>query len=124
MATVGDGYDYTFESCSFAKWGTVALEVCHKGFGRCCLLSAPQDPEEKISTRPFQLVTGRHWQSFLQGNVKTQEQGESLIKTVEKMKESLGKHIFREENIIPVEEFPAKWADATQIPFQRAIIKF
>jgi S-(hydroxymethyl)glutathione dehydrogenase/alcohol dehydrogenase len=65
MATVADGYDYTFESCSFKQWGTVALEVCHKGFGRCCLLSAPQEQDEKISTRPFQLVTGRHWQSFL-----------------------------------------------------------
>ena len=36
-----DGYDYTFESSSFQRWGTVALEVCHKGFGECLLLSQP-----------------------------------------------------------------------------------
>jgi hypothetical protein len=56
--------------------------------------------------------------------VKTQEHGENLVKTVEKMKESLGKHVFREENIIDIDDFPSKWEDATKIPFQRAIIKF
>jgi hypothetical protein len=52
--TISDvGYDYTFESCSFKWFGTVALEVCHKGFGRCALLSRPETEDETISTRPF-----------------------------------------------------------------------
>ena len=70
--TISDvGFDYTFECSSFQKWGTVALEICHKGFGICCLLSRPQTEDETIKTRPFQLVTGRHWVSYLMGNFRT-----------------------------------------------------
>mgnify|MGYP006890157833 FL=1 len=53
MAISADGYDYTFECSNFQRWGTVALEICHKGFGRCCLLSRPQSGTEVIKTRPF-----------------------------------------------------------------------
>mgnify|MGYP001558901888 CR=1 FL=1 len=53
MAISTDGYDYTFECSNFQRWGTVALEICHKGFGRCCLLSRPQSGTEVIKTRPF-----------------------------------------------------------------------
>jgi len=52
--TISDvGFDYTFECSSFKRWGTVALEICHKGFGRCCLLSRPETEDESIKTRPF-----------------------------------------------------------------------
>ena len=51
LMTVSDvGFDYTFECTRFKRWGTVALEVCHKGFGRCSLLSRPEKEDETIST--------------------------------------------------------------------------
>ena len=54
LMTISDvGFDYTFECSSFQRWGTVALEICHKGFGICCLLSRPQTEDETIKTRPF-----------------------------------------------------------------------
>ena len=54
LMTISDvGFDYTFECSSFKRWGTVALEICHKGFGRCCLLSRPETEDESIKTRPF-----------------------------------------------------------------------
>lgn len=124
MEIIPDGYDYTFESSSFSKFGQLALEICHKGFGVACLLSQPSDEDEKIKTRPFMLVTGRHWVSFLQGNVKTQDDGAAILKHVANMKESLGKHIFKEENIVSVDSFPEKVAELTAAPFARAIIKF
>lgn len=124
MGIVADGYDYTFESSSFQKWGTVALEICHKGFGQAVMLSRPQAADESIETRPFQLVTGRHWVSFLQGNVKTQVHGEEVLKTVEKMKGQLGKHISPEENVVAFDEFVEKWQTTAKAPFQRVIIKF
>jgi len=119
-----DGYEYTFESSSFERWGTIALEICHKGFGQCLLMSQPQSGDGKIATRPFQLVTGRHWKGLLQGNVKAEDHGAELIKHVNNMREVLKKFIFQEENVIPLADFPEKWQSATQVPFQRAVIQF
>lgn len=34
MTIIPDGYDYTFEASSFSRFGTVALEICHKGWGK------------------------------------------------------------------------------------------
>lgn len=48
-----DGYDASFECHSFEKYGTIAIEIGHKGWGRALLLSNPESNESKISTRPF-----------------------------------------------------------------------
>jgi S-(hydroxymethyl)glutathione dehydrogenase/alcohol dehydrogenase len=46
-----------------------ALEACHKGWGVCNIIGvAPAGAE--ISTRPFQLVTGRTWKGSAFGGVK------------------------------------------------------
>jgi hypothetical protein len=56
--------------------------------------------------------------------VKAQEDGVELLKHVAKMKETLGSHIFREDHIIPVDDFPSKWEEHSQVAFQRIVIKF
>lgn len=44
----------------FWCWQRAALEACHKGWGTSVILGVAAAGQE-ISTRPFQLVTGRTW---------------------------------------------------------------
>ena len=54
------GADYSFECIGNVKTMRQALECCHKGWGDSVIIGvAPAGAE--ISTRPFQLVTGRVW---------------------------------------------------------------
>jgi S-(hydroxymethyl)glutathione dehydrogenase/alcohol dehydrogenase len=54
------GADYSFECVGDVKLMRQALECCHKGWGVSVIIGvAPAGAE--ISTRPFQLVTGRVW---------------------------------------------------------------
>jgi S-(hydroxymethyl)glutathione dehydrogenase / alcohol dehydrogenase len=46
-----------------------ALECCHKGWGVCTIIGVAEAGKE-ISTRPFQLVTGRRWIGSAFGGVK------------------------------------------------------
>ena len=56
----GGGADYSFECIGNVEVMRQALECCHKGWGESVIIGvAPAGAE--ISTRPFQLVTGRVW---------------------------------------------------------------
>lgn len=56
----GGGADYSFECIGNVNVMRQALECCHKGWGVSTIIGvAPAGAE--ISTRPFQLVTGRRW---------------------------------------------------------------
>ena len=46
-----------------------ALECCHKGWGESIIIGVAGSGQE-ISTRPFQLVTGRVWRGTAFGGVK------------------------------------------------------
>ena len=46
-----------------------ALEACHKGWGECTVIGVAGAGQE-ISTRPFQLVTGRVWRGTAFGGVR------------------------------------------------------
>jgi S-(hydroxymethyl)glutathione dehydrogenase/alcohol dehydrogenase len=50
-----------------------ALECCHKGWGESTIIGVAGGGEE-ISTRPFQLVTGRVWRGTAFGGVKGRSQ--------------------------------------------------
>ena len=52
------GVDYNFECVGNISLMQVALECCHKGWGTSVIVSVAASGQE-ISTRPFQLVTGR-----------------------------------------------------------------
>jgi S-(hydroxymethyl)glutathione dehydrogenase/alcohol dehydrogenase len=63
------GADYSFECVGNVKLMRQALECCHKGWGVSTIIGVAGAGEE-ISTRPFQLVTGRVWQGSAFGGAR------------------------------------------------------
>ena len=63
------GVDYSFECIGNVNVMRSALECCHKGWGESIVIGVAGAGEE-ISTRPFQLVTGRGWKGSAFGGVK------------------------------------------------------
>lgn len=63
------GVDYSFECVGNTKLMRSALECCHKGWGQSIIIGVAGSGQE-ISTRPFQLVTGRVWKGSAFGGVK------------------------------------------------------
>ena len=63
------GADYSFECVGNTTLMRQALECCHKGWGVCTIIGVAAAGEE-ISTRPFQLVTGRVWQGSAFGGAR------------------------------------------------------
>lgn len=63
------GVDYSFECIGNTEVMRAALECCHKGWGESVIIGVA-DAGKEISTRPFQLVTGRVWRGSAFGGVK------------------------------------------------------
>jgi S-(hydroxymethyl)glutathione dehydrogenase/alcohol dehydrogenase len=63
------GVDYSFECIGNVDVMRAALECCHKGWGESTIIGVAGAGQE-ISTRPFQLVTGRVWRGTAFGGVK------------------------------------------------------
>ena len=63
------GADYSFECIGNVKVMRQALECCHKGWGQSIIIGVAGAGQE-ISTRPFQLVTGRVWKGTAFGGAK------------------------------------------------------
>jgi S-(hydroxymethyl)glutathione dehydrogenase / alcohol dehydrogenase len=63
------GADYTFECIGNVTLMRQALECCHKGWGESTIIGVAGAGQE-ISTRPFQLVTGRVWRGTAFGGAK------------------------------------------------------
>jgi len=63
------GVDYSFECIGNVNLMRSALECCHKGWGESIVIGVAGAGQE-ISTRPFQLVTGRVWRGSAFGGVK------------------------------------------------------
>ena len=63
------GVDYSFECIGNVHLMRQALECCHKGWGESVIIGVAGAGQE-ISTRPFQLVTGRVWKGSAFGGVK------------------------------------------------------
>lgn len=63
------GADYSFECIGNVNVMRQALECCHKGWGTSVVIGVAGAGEE-ISTRPFQLVTGRVWKGTAFGGAK------------------------------------------------------
>lgn len=72
------GVDYSFECIGNVEVMRSALECCHKGWGESVIIGvAPAGAE--ISTRPFQLVTGRVWRGSAFGGVKGRSQLPGIV---------------------------------------------
>ncbi|MFT4927936.1 MAG: S-(hydroxymethyl)glutathione dehydrogenase/alcohol dehydrogenase [Phenylobacterium sp.] len=67
------GVDYSFECIGNTELMRSALECCHKGWGESVIIGVAGAGQE-ISTRPFQLVTGRVWRGTAFGGVKGRSQ--------------------------------------------------
>ncbi|ERJ20318.1 alcohol dehydrogenase protein [Salinisphaera shabanensis E1L3A] len=67
------GVDYSFECIGNVNIMRAALECAHKGWGESTIIGVAGAGEE-ISTRPFQLVTGRVWRGSAFGGVKGRTQ--------------------------------------------------
>ncbi|MGI9338738.1 MAG: S-(hydroxymethyl)glutathione dehydrogenase/class III alcohol dehydrogenase [Gammaproteobacteria bacterium] len=65
----GGGADFSFECIGNTKTMRIALECCHKGWGESVIIGVAGAGEE-ISTRPFQLVTGRVWRGTAFGGAR------------------------------------------------------
>jgi S-(hydroxymethyl)glutathione dehydrogenase/alcohol dehydrogenase len=65
----GGGVDYSFECIGSVEVMRQALECCHKGWGESIIIGVAASGKE-ISTRPFQLVTGRVWRGTAFGGAK------------------------------------------------------
>jgi len=63
------GVDFSFECIGNVQLMRAALECCHKGWGESVIIGVAGAGQE-ISTRPFQLVTGRVWRGSAFGGVR------------------------------------------------------
>ncbi|MCH9705086.1 MAG: S-(hydroxymethyl)glutathione dehydrogenase/class III alcohol dehydrogenase [Proteobacteria bacterium] len=67
------GVDYSFECIGNTQTMRAALECCHKGWGESTIIGVAGAGAE-ITTRPFQLVTGRVWRGSAFGGVRGRSQ--------------------------------------------------
>ncbi|MEM8767616.1 MAG: S-(hydroxymethyl)glutathione dehydrogenase/class III alcohol dehydrogenase [Pseudomonadota bacterium] len=72
------GADYSFECIGNVNTMRQALECCHRGWGESTIIGVAGAGEE-ISTRPFQLVTGRVWRGTAFGGAKSRTQVPQIV---------------------------------------------
>jgi S-(hydroxymethyl)glutathione dehydrogenase/alcohol dehydrogenase len=65
----GGGADFSFECIGNTQTMRQALECCHRGWGESIVIGVAASGQE-ISTRPFQLVTGRVWKGSAFGSAR------------------------------------------------------
>ena len=69
VALTDGGADHTFDATGNTEVMRQALEACHRGWGVSTIIGVAESGKE-ISTRPFQLVTGRVWKGTAFGGAK------------------------------------------------------
>ncbi|MEE8334520.1 MAG: S-(hydroxymethyl)glutathione dehydrogenase/class III alcohol dehydrogenase, partial [Alphaproteobacteria bacterium] len=74
----GGGADYSFECIGNVETMRQALECCHRGWGVSVIIGVAGAGQE-ISTRPFQLVTGRTWKGTAFGGAKSRTQVPKIV---------------------------------------------
>lgn len=75
----GWGVDHSFECIGNVNVMRAALESAHRGWGQSIVIGVAGAGQE-ISTRPFQLVTGRSWRGTAFGGVKGRTQLPGMVK--------------------------------------------
>ena len=74
----GGGADYSFECIGNVATMRQALECCHRGWGVSVIIGVAGAGQE-ISTRPFQLVTGRVWKGTAFGGAKSRTEVPRIV---------------------------------------------
>lgn len=72
------GVDYSFDCTGNVNVMRAALECAHRGWGTSCVIGVAASGHE-ISTRPFQLVTGRVWKGTAFGGYKSRTDVPKLV---------------------------------------------
>jgi len=73
------GVDYTFDCTGNVSVMRSALECAHRGWGTSCIIGVAASGHE-ITTRPFQLVTGRVWKGTAFGGFKSRTDVPKLVR--------------------------------------------
>ena len=72
------GVDYSFDCTGNVNVMRAALECSHRGWGTSCVIGVAASGHE-ITTRPFQLVTGRVWKGTAFGGFKSRTDVPKLV---------------------------------------------
>jgi S-(hydroxymethyl)glutathione dehydrogenase / alcohol dehydrogenase len=72
------GVDYTFDATGNVQVMRTALECSHRGWGQSCVIGVAPAGHE-VSTRPFQLITGRSWKGTAFGGFKSRTEVPELV---------------------------------------------
>ena len=75
------GIEFTFDCTGNVRVMRDALEAAHRGFGESCVIGVAAAGQE-LSTRPFQLVTGRVWKGTAFGGWKSRQDVPKLVNKV------------------------------------------
>ncbi len=78
VGMTGWGVDHSFECIGNVNVMRAALECAHRGWGQSIIIGVAGAGQE-ISTRPFQLVTGRSWRGTAFGGVKGRSQLPGMV---------------------------------------------
>lgn len=97
------GCDYTFECIGNVQVMRAALESAHRGWGQSVIIGVAAAGQE-ISTRPFQLVTGRVWKGTAFGGYKSRVQVPELVHDYMDGKTLLDKYITHEMKFDEINE--------------------
>merc|ERR1712183_406504 len=86
------GLDSPFDASGHTAVMRAALEAAHRGWGESCIIGVAVAGQE-ISTRPFQLVTGRKWTGTAFGGFKGRSEVPPLIDDYEAGRLELDQYI-------------------------------
>lgn len=100
------GADYSFECIGRTDTMRQALECCHKGWGVSVIVGVAGAGQE-ISTRPFQLVTGRVWKGTAFGGAKGRTDVPKIVDWYMDGKIDIDSLI---TNVMPIEEINEAFA--------------
>ena len=89
------GVDCSFECVGDVSVMRSALECCHKGWGQSVVVGVAASGRE-ISTRPFQLVTGRVWKGTAFGGYRSRVDVPKLIESYSKKEFKVDEYVTHE----------------------------
>jgi S-(hydroxymethyl)glutathione dehydrogenase/alcohol dehydrogenase len=103
VAITDGGLDYTFDCTGNVQVMRAALEACHKGWGVSTIIGVAAAGQE-ISTRPFQLVTGRTWRGTAFGGVKGRTELPGLVEEYMAGKLKVDEYVTHKRSLAQINE--------------------
>ncbi|KAK3255414.1 hypothetical protein CYMTET_35401, partial [Cymbomonas tetramitiformis] len=97
------GVDYSFEATGNVDVMRAALEAAAKGWGESIIMGVAAAGKE-ISTRPFQLITGRSWKGTAFGGYKSRTQVPELVERYLRGEVKLDEYITHQKPFAEINE--------------------